>query len=513
MGKLLSQYQKSVIDDIVYSMTSNVANYYVFAANPIEFDGSIPTITNSSYGTAFTNDWQMIFGKKVANGDVVPVILNNTWTSGTTYNRYDDTVEDLENYYVVATPSETGGDYRIYTCIDNANGAASIYKPDQVQQTSFTKSDGYTWRYITSISRGRYNKTATVDYCPVVANDTIVAAASTYAGVEVVMINDGGSGYECYGSGTVQSVPNTTFIQIDPSSHPDKDYYVGSSIYFRNVDTNTNQLNTIVAYSVNTSSGAKYVTLGTEANTENIATGITEYDIAPSVVFETDAVVKPTARCFINSTSNSVSSIQMLEKGSEVSWCNVSIQSNSSYGSGASVYAIVPPPGGHGFNPAAQLDIKGFAVSFFFSNTENDTIPGNTVYNKIGLIKNPYYLEQDGTKTNIPYTANTFSAVLKAAVTTQFDVGDTVIGQTSNARGTVAFSNSTTLYLTGDKYFSNNETVVSATSQTTNSELVINTLGDIYTKDVYPLYVQNITNVTRDSSVAAAESFKLIIKV
>lgn len=512
MGKLLPQYQKSVIEDIVYSITSNVAHYYVFAANPIEIEGNPQVVNTDTYSSTFTNDWQMIFGKRVSNGDIVPVILNNNWTSGTVYNRFDNTVENLSNFYVVAPPGESGGDYRIYTCIDKpANGAGSVYKPDQVQQTSFTKSDGYTWRYITSITRGQYNKTATNDFCPVTSNSTIVAAAPDYAGIEVVMIKNSGSGYECYGNGVVQSTPNTTHIQIDPISHPDQDYYTGGSIYFRNVDTNTNQLRTISAYSVNTSSGAKYVTLNEPANIGNITAGITQYDIAPSVVFETDAIVKPTARCFVDPQTNSISSVQMLEKGTNVTWCNVSIQSNTSYGAGANVYAIVPPPGGHGYNPSAQLDIKGFAISFFFANTENNVIPANTLYNKIGLIKNPYTLQDDGTKTNIPYTSNAFSAVLKSTVTTEFNIGDTIIGLDSKARGTVAFSNSTTLYLTGDKYFSNNETVVSAVSQTTNSVLVINTLGDIYTRDVSPLYVQNITNVTRDPE--ATESFKLIIKV
>lgn len=512
MGKLLPQYQTSVIEDIVYSITSNVSHYYAFAANPIAYDGNPPTITTDAYTTTFTNDWQMLFGKKLSNGDIVPVILNNTWTENTVYNRFDNTVPDLTNYFVVAPPGEAGGDYRVYTCIDRpSNGAGSIYKPDQVQQTSFKQDDGYTWRYITSITRGQYNKTATVDYCPVTSNATIVAAAPNYAGIEVVVVRNGGSGYECYANGYVRSVPNTDIIQIEPESHPDQDYYTDSSIYFINIDSNTNALRTIVDYYVNTSSGAKFVKLNEPIDANTIISGVTQYDIAPSVVFKTDGIVKPKARCFIDPQTNSIANVQILVPGSDTSWCNVSIQSNTSYGSGANVYGIVPPPGGHGYDPAAHLDIKGFAVSFFFSNTESDTIPANTLFNKIGLIKNPYTLEDDGTKTTIPYTSNTFNAVLQGNVTTQFTLGDSVIGLSSKARGTVAFSNSTTLYLTGDKYFTNNETIVSAVSETTNSQLVINTLGDIYTKDISPLYVQNITNVTRAANTT--ESFKLIIKV
>ena len=91
-----------------------------------------------------------------------------------------------------------------------------------------------------------------------------------------------------------------------------------------------------------------------------------------------------------------------------------------------------------------------------------------------------------------------------------FTVGDTVTGQNSGAVGTVAYSNSTVLYLTGDKYFSNNETIASSNG-TVVSTIQINTLGNIYTKDITPIYIQNITNVTRSNT--QTESYKLIVQV
>ena len=91
-----------------------------------------------------------------------------------------------------------------------------------------------------------------------------------------------------------------------------------------------------------------------------------------------------------------------------------------------------------------------------------------------------------------------------------FTVGDTVKGANSKASGQVVFSNSTVLYLTGDKYFSNNETVVSSDG-TKSTALTINTYGDIFVDDVYPLYVQNIDNVARSNT--QSETFKLIIQV
>jgi hypothetical protein len=89
-------------------------------------------------------------------------------------------------------------------------------------------------------------------------------------------------------------------------------------------------------------------------------------------------------------------------------------------------------------------------------------------------------------------------------------VGEQLVGQSSKARGTVAFSNSTVVYLTGDKTFANAEYVISSnTNQTT--QIIINTLGDIYTKDLSPIYIQNIIDVTRNSS--QTEKYKLIVEI
>jgi len=511
MGKLLPQYQKAVIEEIINSINSNTSSYYAFAANPIAYVANTPDVTSDDYSTSFTNNWQMLFGKKLTTSDVVPVIDNESWTQNKVYNRYDNTVANLTNFYTITPPSTVGGYYNIYKCIDNANGGPTIYPPDQVQSQSFTKSDGYTWRYISSISSAQYNKTATVDYVQVTSNTTVVSGAFGYSGIEVVMINNGGVGYSAYTNGTIQSVSNSTLLQIQSSASVDNDFYTKNSIYIYNTGSATGQLSTVKNYVSNLT--GNYVYLESAINTDNIISTVTKYYISPKVVFKTDGASQPSALSYINPSSNSISSIKIIEAGSGISWANVSIQSNTIYGSGANLYAIVPPPGGHGSNPQAELGISGFAVYFYFANTEGSTILGTTQYNKIGLIKNPYAISQTTKLKTTPYTSSTFSATLQANMTLNtalFTLGDTVVGEISGARGTVAFANTSKIHLTGDKYFSNNERIVSS-SGLVFANITINTIGDIYTKDLSPLYVQNISNVTRSNT--QAESFKLIIKV
>jgi hypothetical protein len=115
MGKILPQYKKTVIDNIINSVTSGESNYYAFAANPVPNSGDTPPIVTDDYDMIFLNEWQMMFGKKLANTNFAPVAKNIPWTSGTVYTRYDSKYANLysSNYYVVTAPMDSGGDYTV----------------------------------------------------------------------------------------------------------------------------------------------------------------------------------------------------------------------------------------------------------------------------------------------------------------------------------------------------------------------------------------------------------------
>lgn len=515
MGKLLSSYKYSLIQEIKDNIFSNTSHYYAIASNPIEYTGTVPTITDDDFTKLYEFDSLLLFGKKLKTEDILPVINKNIWTSNTVYDRYDNysnTLHTNNNFYVISSPSEVGGEYHVYKCIDNAGGVASNVNPSSIgtptQPTTFATNDGYKWRYITSITNAVYDKFATDDFFPIYENPTIVATAPNYSGVEVIVISNTGSGYDAYTNGVVQSVVNTTLIQIANSASSDNNFYDNNAIYIYNTLLGTSQILTVNNYVSN--SLGKWIYFDSPANTSIILSSQSEYIISPKVVFNTDGDLDPIAYCTINTTSNSIGSITILDIGSNITRANVSIQSN--FGSGANLYAIVPPPGGHGFFPQNELNVKGMAISFTFANSESNTIiTSNTVYNKIGIIKNPYTLNANNTKGSI-YTVNTFSQVLKANVnpSNTFAVGTTLIGANSGARGVVVFSNSTQVFLAGDKSFSNGE-FIGNSSFSSITQITINDLGDVYAKEITPLYIQNINNVNRSNT--QNESYKIIIQV
>lgn len=509
-GVIQSAYKKSLIDEMLNNISTNTSYYYAFASNPVPYSGSTPNTTPDDYSAEFQNDWLMLFGKKLSISNFAPLIDNNVWESNTVYRKYDNSDAQLYSnnlFYAIAQPEYDGGTYNIYKCLDNANGAPSTVKPNLVQTTSFTTSDGYIWKYITSVPFRLYRMFATQDYAPIYANSITSIYANVYAGVEKVVIRNGGSGYSTYHEGTILSA-NSTVVQIENEASIQSGYYTGSAIYIYNTTATTSQIFNISNYVAN--SVGKWVYLEGEANTDNILPQATQYKISPSVHFVTDGGTQPVAYTTINPESNSIADIVMLDTGADISWANVSI--NALVGSGANIYPIVPSAGGHGSDAISELNIKALGINFHFANTEGGIIPTNVQYNKIGIIKNPFGLYANGAKSNTAFTSSSFSQVMECDVSNPvvYTVGDRVYGNTSNAYGIVAFSNTSKLYLVGDKTFANGEYVFSSDG-TLSTEVDIVTKGDIYAKDIKPLYVQNINNVNRSNN--QTESFKLIIQI
>jgi len=510
MGKLTPSFKKALFDEMYDNIASNTSHYYAFVSAALA--ANVSTVANNDYSVNFINDWTMLFGKKINPNDIVPVVSKNLWANGTVYRRYDNisnTTYSNSGFYVVSAPVYVGGAYHFYKCIDNADGSYSTVDPGShvtpSQPTTFTTADNYKWRYVGSVSGLDYRKFATDDFIPAYANASLAAAASSYCGVEVVPVVNAGSGY-IFANGLIQGFTNSTVIQIQTTESVN--YFVNNGIYLKNSLATTSQLRTIVA------SNQTSITVNTPVNTAVLTANVTQYIISPRVLFETDGE-NPIAYTTIDvDANNSISNIVILDIGSNISRANAYILP-STYGTGANIYAIVPPPGGHGANPAVELDMKGFAASFSFSNSESNTIAvSNVAYNRIGILKNPYSFvsNSDPSKSTSRYSSNTFSQILQANVLPSytFDLYTHVKGGNTDAEGLVVFSNGSFVFMVGDKNFEDGEGLF-VNSVSVGSNLAINTIGKIYTKDIYPLYVQDINSVNRSDT--QTETFKLVIQI
>lgn len=518
-GRVLPTFRKTIYQEMIDSIAANTSHYYAFAAVTDKGLGNVEIIDDTDYINQFTPQWKMLFGKRLNSNNIMAVVKKNTWAPNTVYTKYDNTYANLHsesNFYVFSPPAITGGPYHVYKCIDNANNAPSTVKPIIVQATTFQTPDGYKWRYLTSVSYKDFQNYSTTNYSPIYANSSITAGAAEKSGVEVVMVSNTGTGYSTWHNGTINSVnkprANTTIFQIADNAFNSNNFYDKSAIYLYNEGQATSQLLDIARYEANTT--GKWIEIAADVNTTYVVPGTTHYKIAPKIIFDTDGTSTPIAYATINAVSNGIYSVVVLDPGTDISWANVTVQCNAIYGTGANLYAIVPPPGGHGSDPESELDMRGVSIHFEFSNNEISTIPTNdVVYDTIGLIKNPYFANNSNTlrtKTQNRFWGNTFNQLTTGNVSITFNVGEKVQGNTSGAIGEVVFSNSSYVYLIGDKYFQDEEDIIASNGVST--QFSINTQPQVYSKDMVPLYVQYINTIERPISNSQTESFNLLLQ-
>ena len=116
--------------------------------------------------------------KKIVPADIAHVVPRHTWTSGSSYFAWDSDDASIfdKAFYVVTS------EFKVYKCIKAGGGASSI-QPTQTLTAPTAESDGYTWKYMYTISVADAEKFLTNSYMPVktvsLSATAIVAVAST----------------------------------------------------------------------------------------------------------------------------------------------------------------------------------------------------------------------------------------------------------------------------------------------------------------------------------------------
>ena len=126
----------------------------------------------------------------------------------------------------------------------------------------------------------------------------------------------------------------------------------------------------------------------------------------------------------------------------------------------------------------------------------------------IGILKKPYNLNNSTFAKGNIYTDDTFSQVLIANVSLTYSVGELVTGATSGCLGKVVFSNNSQVHLVGDKKFANGENIIASNGAVTT--LDIKSRAQVYSKDLLPMYIQNINSITRSNT--QSESYTIIVQ-
>ena len=133
------------------------------------------------------------------------VVPNVTWTSGRTYNAYDDNLPNQENFYVINSVNE------VYLCIEQAKDNAGTAQPSTVEptgtivdadpfgsrQNTFYTSDKYCWRYLFKLTGLASNNFKTLDHIPVSKVELTTSSITETA--EQINLQDGSIAGEILG--------------------------------------------------------------------------------------------------------------------------------------------------------------------------------------------------------------------------------------------------------------------------------------------------------------------------
>lgn len=387
--------------------------YYVFTSKHTAYedgDSTVPSpVDTVDSETQLYND--MIFGKRISNSDVYPVIKRNEWESGKKYYEYDDTdssLNDKEFYTVVNATSF----YHVYKCLYNNSNAASTVEPDfaavDPEDEYYETSDGYIWKYMYSVNNAIVQKFSTTEYFPVTSNSDVRSNAVEGA-IDIIKVTGTGNGYNNYVTGN--NYFSTTDLRLNgnnllynisgnSSTSSTNGFYNGCYLYIKAGSGNeVGQYKKIVNYTVNSTSR----TIQIESEFANSIGVASVYEISPGVVITGDGseTINAVARAIVNTAGNTIYKIDVLNRGQGYKNANAFVYaSNVLSPNTAELRVIKSPFKGHGYDPESELGSAAMCLSVTFSNNESNTIPQTNDYRTVGILKDPLFANVNIEKAN-----------------------------------------------------------------------------------------------------------------
>lgn len=375
------------------------STYYMFFGESPPRDGLPPAIPDDVLSTTVNPFRNMIAGKRITSNTVSLVIRNIPYESKE-FAMYDDDDDDLfsKDFYAI---TNAGSFYHVWKCLDNNMGANSTVEPnfsdiDEIDEV-YETSDGYRWKYMYSVTDVEAERFSTVNYFPVSSNTTVESHAVPGA-IDIIKVEDVGEGYHNYllgtfSSGDIKVNGNATLYAVTGNSVASgvNGFYTGTLLYI-SAGTGAGQYRRIVSYFVN--GNGKFVVINSAFTTA--PKNSSQYQIYPEVEIIGDGAEgsNAIARALVNaSASNSIYRVEMLDRGSGYSYARTRVVANDAVSvvANAEVRAIFSPPGGHGSDAAAELGCHAVTVAVTFANTEGNTIPANTKFQQVGIVRDPLF--------------------------------------------------------------------------------------------------------------------------
>lgn len=237
-------------------------------------------------------------------------------------------------------------------------------------------------------------------------------------------------------------------------------YLLNSATSNPNITINNNSGSFILGQKANFLLNGAVTGNATVIGTMVLPNDSTEYELGPTVLISGDGSNAAGLGVVNNSfgSANNITSVEMINTGTNYTFANVSFVANGVYGSGAAATPLISPVHGHGFDVMTELGARYAGVDVTFDTGPNESyyFPTYGTYRRIGLLEDPQFAD-------VRVTLGSFDRV--NAVLSNYVIGslgswtpgEVVVQSTSNAAGIVVSGNSTALQLKSVKgTFANN---------------------------------------------------------
>ena len=146
------------------------------------------------------NDYykRAIYAKQLSIENASLVVPRINWTSNTVYNTY----ESNSNFYILNSKDQ------VFKCLFNNEATSSTDEPQLTLSTTSLEepyietSDGYRWKYMSTLTSLQKQKFLTQEWMPVVFNKFVRAAAEP-GSIDIVTVTNSGNNYT---NGGTQSI-------------------------------------------------------------------------------------------------------------------------------------------------------------------------------------------------------------------------------------------------------------------------------------------------------------------
>ena len=397
---------------------------------------------------------RVIFGNKVTQSDIRYMFDINAWNSGTIYDAYDDRedISTLNMYVTVLDGTINEGSYKVYKCLGNNGGTASVAAPstsDVDAVYEIQSDDGYVWKYMFSVPPAEYITYATATSLPYYADATVVSAAVESISDVIItktknQLFGANTGAYNLGNLTIQSV-----IPVDSVSNRwEIEVKTDSS-----ASTPTHEPNAYTNMYIRTEDGALYdidasdSPAGADASTKTFFVSITSVG-APSLSTDQAAFIVPKVEVSASggtralaygelNASGTLTDVKIDTKGTHYKYATATLKlppALQDQSATTELRAIMSPRGGHGSDPISELYMSKLAVITNFFTSSLNNIPDSNTYTRVGLVKNPVFA--DGTSpTSLDNRMEVrVSGDISSAVTANQVIVQTVGSETFSAK-------------------------------------------------------------------------------